>query len=61
MTNRKSMPTGPSDQYIQLLKGEIAPANYVSSVKKRVDARSGLTAKRSVVTGAFRTARLKKD
>jgi hypothetical protein len=39
MTDKGSIPAGPSDQYLLLLKGEITPEEYAKSVKKRVDAR----------------------
>lgn len=32
-----SIPTGPSEQYLRLLKGEISPQEYAQSVKERVD------------------------
>lgn len=31
-----SLPTGPSEQYLRLLKGEIRPDEYAASVEKRV-------------------------
>jgi len=40
MANRGSIPTGPSDQYLKLLKGEMAPEEYVKSVQKRVEDQS---------------------
>lgn len=39
VTDKGSIPAGPSDQYLLLLKGEITPEEYAKSVKKRVDAR----------------------
>ena len=39
MTDKGSIPAGPSEQYLRLLKGEITPGEYAKSVKKRVDAR----------------------
>jgi hypothetical protein len=38
MTQRGSIPTGPSEQYLRLLKGEITPEEYRASVKDRLDA-----------------------
>lgn len=32
-----SLPTGPSEQYLRLLKGEISPQEYAKSVRERVD------------------------
>lgn len=32
-----SIPTGPSEQYLRLLKGEISAKDYAKSVEKRVD------------------------
>lgn len=37
MAGRGSIATGPSEQYLRLLKGEITPEEYARSVKKRVD------------------------
>jgi hypothetical protein len=31
-----SIPTGPSELYLQLLKGEITPEKYAKQAKKRV-------------------------
>lgn len=31
-----SIPTGPSELYLKLLKGEITPENYAKRAKKRV-------------------------
>lgn len=31
-----SIPTGPSDLYLRLLKGEITPEAYAKQVKKRI-------------------------
>ena len=31
-----SIPTGPSEQYLRLLRGEIEPKEYAASVEKRV-------------------------
>lgn len=39
MTDKGSIPAGPSEQYLRLLKGEIGPEEYAISVKRRVDAR----------------------
>ena len=37
MTKSGSSPTGPSEQYLRLLKGDITPEEYARSVEKRVD------------------------
>lgn len=31
-----SIPTGPSELYLQLLKGEISPEDYAERAKKRI-------------------------
>lgn len=31
-----SIPTGPSELYLQLLKGEITPEDYAKQAKKRI-------------------------
>lgn len=31
-----SIPTGPSELYLQLLKGEISPEDYAKQAKKRI-------------------------
>ena len=31
-----SIPTGPSEIYLQLLKGEISPEDYARQAKKRI-------------------------
>lgn len=31
-----SIPTGPSDLYLQLLKGDISPQDYAEQAKKRI-------------------------
>jgi len=36
MASEGSAPTGPSEAYLQLLKGRITPEDYVKCVKKRV-------------------------
>lgn len=36
MASEGSVPTGPSEAYLQLLKGRITPEDYVKGVKKRV-------------------------
>ena len=36
MAQQGSIPTGPSDSYLRLLKGEITPEEYAKSVEKRV-------------------------
>lgn len=54
MATEGSIPTGPSDAYLRLLKGQITPEDYAKGVKKRVSAqrengnsgRSGKTAVR---------------
>jgi hypothetical protein len=38
MASQGSVPTGPSEQYLRLLKGEISPEKYAKGVKKRVRA-----------------------
>jgi hypothetical protein len=38
MTSQGSVPTGPSEQYLKLLKGELSPEEYAKGVKKRVRA-----------------------
>jgi hypothetical protein len=38
MTRRGSIPTGPSEQYLRLVKGEITPDEYRASVKDRIAA-----------------------
>lgn len=39
MTDKGSIPTGPSEQYLRLLKGEISPKEYAKSVERRVQER----------------------
>ena len=36
MASKGSVPTGPSEAYLQLLKGKLSPEDYVNGVKKRV-------------------------
>jgi hypothetical protein len=36
MADRGSIPTGPSEQYIRLLRGEISTKDYARSVERRV-------------------------
>lgn len=38
MATEGSIPTGPSEAYLRLLKGEIGPEDYAKGVKKRVSA-----------------------
>ena len=38
MSHYGSVPTGPSELYLKLLKGEIAPAEYNKRVKDRGEA-----------------------
>jgi len=44
-----SIPTGPSELYLQLLKGEISPQDYAKRTKKRLrdEARERLKVKRT--------------
>jgi hypothetical protein len=37
VSRKRPIPTGPSEQYLRLLKGEISPEEYARSVEKRVD------------------------
>lgn len=58
MTDRGTIPAGPSEHYLRLLKGEITPEEYVKSVKRRVDARrSGDETARSERSAAARPKR----
>ncbi len=54
MTHKGSIPAGPSEQYLLLLKGEITPEEYAKSVKERVDARPNGKEERSQGTAAQR-------
>jgi hypothetical protein len=38
MASQGSVPTGPSEQYLKLLKGDLSPEAYAKGVKKRVRA-----------------------
>lgn len=38
MASEGSVPTGPSEAYLRLLKGQITPEDYTKGVKKRVSA-----------------------
>jgi hypothetical protein len=38
VASQGSVPTGPSEQYLRLLKGQISPEEYAKNVKKRVRA-----------------------
>lgn len=38
MATEGSVPTGPSEAYLRLLKGQITPEAYAKGVKKRVSA-----------------------
>jgi hypothetical protein len=36
MADRGSVPTGPSEQFLRLLRGEISTKDYARSVERRV-------------------------
>ncbi len=38
MASEGSVPTGPSEEYLRLLKGQITAEDYAKGVKKRVSA-----------------------
>ncbi len=52
MAEKGSIPTGPSEQYLRLLKGEITPEEYAKSVEKRVREPQPVTRESSGSTGA---------
>lgn len=55
MATEGSVPTGPSEAYLQLLKGQITPEHYAKNVKKRVSAqRQNGNSRRSSKTAARR-------
>lgn len=55
MASEGSIPTGPSEAYLQLLKGRITPEDYVKGVKKRVsDQRQTGSSRRSTRTAVKR-------
>jgi hypothetical protein len=47
-----SVPTGPSDLYLRMLRGEVSPKRYVARVKKTVDRQIG----KQAANGARRSA-----
>lgn len=36
MSEPKSIPSGPSQQYLKMLRGELTPGQYVAAVRTRV-------------------------
>ncbi len=57
MASQGSVPTGPSEQYLRLLKGQITPEDYAKGVKKRVSAQRQNGSSGRAVRSAIRRKR----